>query len=603
MLGGMIPYTPPLADIRFLLTRLIGIEPLAGLPGYDAVTEDLIEAVLDETAKIASDVFAPLNEVGDRKGAKFENGVVTMPSGFKDAYWAFVDGGWNGLAVDTEAGGQGLPASLALPVQEMLQSANLSLALCTLLNQGAVELLSAHGSQALRAKFLPKLVSGEWTGTMNLTEPQAGSDVGAVKSRAERKAGHYLITGQKIFISYGDHDLTGNILHFVLARLPDAPEGTKGLSLFLVPKILVKDDGSLGEANDVRTVSIEHKLGQHASPTCVLAFGDKGGAVGYRVGAENGGIAAMFTMMNNARIGVGVQGLGLMERAWQQARDYAKTRVQGRDIAAPKGQPVAIIVHPDVRRMLLWMRAHTEAARALAYSCAYAVDVARRSDDDQRKQAAALRVDLLTPIVKAWITDLSNEVTSVAVQVCGGMGYIEETGVAQHMRDARVLAIYEGTNGIQANDLVFRKITRDNGAAFRDLLGEVEALLPELQKASGDAFPVLRKTLSEALAATRDAGAWILETAKIDAARAAASAAPFLRLTGNTLGGYYLFKTALLAAQDAGSRSGDPDYLAAKIITAWFYAEHVLPMSEGLARAVKDGGGAILQAEGDKFFG
>lgn len=590
----MVPYNPPIADIRFLLTRLVGVDRLSALPTYDAVAEELIDAVLDETAKIASDVFAPLNDAGDKKGARFENGKVTMPSGFKDAYQAFVDGGWNGLAVDTDAGGQGLPAVLGMAVQEMLQSANLALALCTLLNQGAIELLSAHGSEALKTKFLPKLVSGEWTGTMNLTEPQAGSDVGAVKSRAERTGTHYKITGQKIFISYGDHDMTDNIIHLVLARLPDAPEGTKGLSLFLVPKILVNEDGSLGNPNDVRTVSIEHKLGQHASPTCVLAYGDNGGAVGYLVGAENGGINAMFTMMNNARIGVGVQGLALMERSTQQAHDYAKTRVQSRAIDKPKEPPVTIIEHPDVRRMLLWMTSHTEAARAMAYACAYANDVARRSENAAEKQAAVARVDLLTPLVKGWTTDLSNEVTSMGVQVFGGMGYIEETGIAQHMRDARVLGIYEGTNGIQANDLVFRKLARDGGASLNEHLREIDALLVDLKKNDNANFMALHNALTESLVALRDAGAWVLATAKTSPAVAAATASPFLRLAGNTIAGFYLFKCAVLADADLRAGNGDSQFLSGKITNARFYADHVLALSQGLAKTVKEGAKSVL---------
>jgi alkylation response protein AidB-like acyl-CoA dehydrogenase len=597
----MAPYTPPLSDIRFLLTRLIGLDRLSALPGYEAVGEDVIEAVLDETAKIASEIFAPLNDIGDKKGTKFENGVVTMPTGFRDAYQAFVDGGWNGLPVETEIGGQGLPWSIGMPVQEMLQSANLSLALCTLLNQGAVDLLAIHGSEALRAKYLPKMVSGEWTGTMNLTEPQAGSDVGAVNSRAAPEGDHYRITGQKIFISYGDHDLTDNIIHLVLARMPDAPEGTKGLSLFLVPKILVNDDGSLGEANDVRVVSIEHKLGQHASPTCVMAYGDKGGAVGYLVGAANGGIAAMFTMMNNARIGVGIQGLALMERSYQQARDYALTRVQSRDMRKPKEPPVTIIHHPDVRRMLLSMKAQTEAARALAYSCAYAVDLSKRGATEATRKFGLARVDLLTPIVKAWLTDLSNEITSTAVQVFGGMGFIEEAGVAQHMRDARVLAIYEGTNGIQANDLVFRKIARDEGAAFHELLGEMEAFTPTLQIQHGDDFAVLRDAFAEALKHLRTSGDWIIKQAKADASVAAASAAPFLRLMANTVGGYYLFQSAVLAQEDLASRNGNADFLSAKIMTARFYAEHILPQCGALAITVMTGTSTILAMPEESF--
>ena len=585
----MIPYTAPLTEIRFLLTRLLGLEKVAALPGYEAVNEELADAVLGEAAKIASEVFAPLNHSADKEGAKFENYAVTMPAGCREAYQAFVDGGWNGLAVDEAHGGQGLPWLLAMPVQEMLQAANLGLALATLLNQGAVELLSVHGSVPLRTKFLAKMVSGEWSGTMNLTEPQAGSDVGAVKCRAVKKDDHYLITGQKIFISYGDHDLTENIIHLVLARLPDAPEGTKGLSLFLVPKILVGDDGNLGAVNDVRVVSIEHKLGQHASPTCIMAYGDKTGAVGYLVGQENGGIAAMFTMMNNARINVGVQGLGLMERSYQQALEFAKTRVQSRDITKPKNPPVAIIQHPDVRRMLMWMKSHTEAARALAYACAFAVDQSKHGADDAAKAKGYARVDVLTPMVKSWLTDLSNELTSMGVQVHGGMGFIEETGAAQHMRDARVLAIYEGTNGIQGNDLVFRKIARDGGAAFNELLAEVTEFLPELKSQQGDDFTSMHKQLTAAVKALRESTIWVLAKAGSDVAQAAASASPFLRLASTVFGGFYLIKSAVIAADDLATRNGDAAFLANKIITARFYAEHVLPQCAGWATTVMEG--------------
>lgn len=602
----MSSYTPPLADMSFLLTHLTGLERLAALPAYESVTPDLVEAVLGEAAKIASEQFAPLNAPGDKKGAQFENGVVTLPPGFREAYRAFAEGGWNGLPVEVEHGGQGLPWSIAMPVQEMMQSANISLALCGLLNQGAIEALSVHGSAELKEKFLPKLVSGEWSGTMNLTEPQAGSDVGAVLAKATPAddplwGDHYRITGQKIFISYGEHDLTENILHLVLARLPDAPEGTRGLSLFLVPKFLLKRDGELGERNDARAVSIEHKLGLHASPTCVMAYGDKTGAVGYMVGAENGGMAAMFTMMNNARISVGLQGLALMERAYQHAVDYAKSRVQGRALNRPKNPPVAIIQHPDVKRMLLSMKAQIEAARALAYSCAYAVDVGKQAQDEPQKKMGAARADLLTPIVKAWLTDLANEVTSTAVQVAGGMGFIEETGLAQYMRDARVLAIYEGTNGIQANDLVFRKLARDEGSAFRLMLDEIMRFLPDLPTLSGDDATVMHKHLSRALTNLREAGEWILKQAKEDVTMAAASAAPFLRLMGNVVGGYYLIKSAAIAQRQMSSRSGDPAFFANKIITARFYAEHVLPACSGLAITVMEGATTTLAAMDSVF--
>lgn len=596
----MIPYFAPLADIRFLLTRLIGLEKLNTLPTYETITDDLVEAVLSEAAKIASEQFAPLNHIGDKIGAQFDGINITMPTGYKEAYQAFVDGGWNGLPVDSNLGGQGLPWLLAMPVQEMLQSANLSLALATLLNQGAIDLLAEHGNSTLKATYLPKMVSGEWSGTMNLTEPQAGSDVGAVRCRATPENDHYLITGQKIFISYGDHDLTKNIIHLVLARLPDAPEGTKGLSLFLVPKILVNADGSLGHKNDVRVISIEHKLGQHASPTCVMAYGDNGGATGYLVGSENSGIAAMFTMMNNARIGVGVQGLGLMERAYQQARDYAKIRVQSRDILKPRSPSVTIINHPDIKRMLLSMKAHIEAARALAYSCAYAVDVSKNSTNDDDKKAALIKVDILTPVIKSWLTDLSNEITSTAVQVCGGMGYIEETGIAQHMRDARVLAIYEGTNGIQANDLVFRKIARDDGIAFQLIISEIATFLSELSNEPGDDCEAMHSHLSVALSALKESSEWIAKQVKSNALAAAASAVPFLRLTGNILGGYYLIRSAVLAQRDLGNRIGDPAFLNAKIITARFYASHVLPLCKGLSVTVIKGSVSTLSlSEGD----
>ncbi|MDE1901126.1 MAG: acyl-CoA dehydrogenase [Alphaproteobacteria bacterium] len=589
-------YTPPLADIRFILHRLIGWDKIAAMPAHAAVDAGTADAVLDEAGKIAAEQFAPLNDVGDKHGVKFDNGNITMPPGFRDAYRAFVEGGWNTLPVEPEYGGQGLPWLLAMPVQEMLQGANIGLALATLLNQGAIELLCAHGDDRIKKIFLPNLVSGAWAGTMNLTEPQAGSDVGAVRARAVKDGDCYSITGQKIFISYGDHDLTDNILHLVLARLPDAPEGTRGLSLFLVPKILVNEDGTLGAPNDVRAVSVEHKMGQHASPTCIMAYGDGGkGAAGYLVGQENGGIAAMFTMMNNARIGVGIQGLGLMERAYQQARDYARTRVQSRAIDAPKEPPVAIINHPDVRRMLMTMRALTEAGRALAYSCALAVDTAKYGSDGSKSQAA-LRVDILTPIVKGWLTDMANDVTSTGVQVFGGMGYIEETGAAQVMRDARILAIYEGTNGIQANDLVFRKIARDNGAAINSLFAEIDAFLHETSGMA--ALSTMRGQLASSLRDAKTATGWIAQNARTNPAAAAAVAAYFLRLCGNVLGGFYLTKSAHLAHEDLAASGGDADFLNAKIATAGFYAAHILPHSAALAAIIQTGAASVLVPPG-----
>lgn len=595
----MVPYTPPLDDIRFVLTQLLGLQAISSLSGFEAVGEDVLDAVLDETAKMASEVFAPLNQTGDKKGAVLVDGRVLMPEGFKDAYQAYVDGGWNGLPVPEIYGGQGLPWLLAMPVQEMLQSANLSLALCTLLNQGAVELLSAHASDALKTRYLPNMVSGAWTGTMNLTEPQAGSDVGAVKSRAVPEGDHYLITGQKIFISYGDHDMAENIIHLVLARLPDAPDGTKGLSLFLVPKILVDEDGSLGAANDVRIVSIEHKLGQHASPTCTMAYGDHTGAIGYLVGQPNGGIAAMFTMMNNARIGVGIQGLALMERAYQQARDYALSRVQSRLVHAPKEAPAPIIQHPDVRRMLMTMRASIEAARALAYTCALSIDIAHHGDDAVTRETAAAHVDFLTPIVKAWLTDLSNEMTSLGIQVLGGMGYVEEAGAAQHMRDARVLAIYEGTNGIQANDLIFRKVARDKGVVLDHFLTEAENLA-RVAATQAD-LTYMGRALAAACLDARRATTFVVDHVAHDPARTAAVATPYLRLLATCLGAERLVRSAQIALHELNLSRGKTDFLKNKIQTAQFYVTHILPQTSGLLATTLDGADSVLAATTEYF--
>ncbi|MDD3029572.1 MAG: acyl-CoA dehydrogenase [Alphaproteobacteria bacterium] len=596
------PYSPPLTEIRFVLNRLIGLDKITSLPGYDSLSDDLLDAVLTEAGKIASEVFAPLNDVGDKNGIKFADGKITMPPGFKDAYRAYIDGGWNGLQVEEQFGGQGLPAIVGMAVAEMVQAANVALALCPMLNGGAIELISSHADEATKAKYLPKLVSGEWGGTMNLTESQAGSDVGAVKAKAIKEDDHYLITGQKIFISYGDHDMVENVVHLVLARLPDAPAGTKGLSLFLVPKFLVNDDGSLGPNNEVSVVSVEHKLGQHSSPTCVMAFGDKKGSVGYLVGKENGGIAAMFTMMNNARMNVGVQGLGVMERAFQHARDYAKFRVQSAPIDDRKGNPVTIINHPDVRRMLLDMKSHTEAGRAIAYHCALAIDTMRKAQDDAVKTAAAARVELLTPIVKAWVTDRSSEVASTGIQVFGGVGYVEEAGAAQHLRDARVLMIYEGTNGIQSQDLTFRKVLHDQGATFRVMTDEIDAFI---KSASLDdkpsCFKIMHENLSHALAGLMDAALWLLQDGKNNPLAAAASATPFLKLFGNVLGGFYLVREAFLAQDDLDAKQGDPEFLASKIVTAHFFATHILPLTSGLARSVREGAEATLASTETTF--
>src|SRR5688572_4706004 len=453
-------YQAPLSEMRFVMNELAGLDQVAKLPGYEEAAPDVVAAILQEASKFATDVLDPLNQSGDAEGAKrLEDGTVKTPVGFKAAYRQYCENGWNGLTKNPEHGGQGLPQLVATAVEEMWHSSNMAFDLCPLLTQGAIEAIELVGTEAQKQQFLPKMVSGEWTGTMNLTEPQAGSDLAAVRTKAVKQPdGSYRLSGNKIFITYGEHDYTDNIIHLVLGRTPDAPEGVKGISLFIVPKVLVNEDGSLGKRNDVRCVSIEHKLGIHASPTCVMAYGDKEGAVGYLIGEENRGLEYMFIMMNLARFSVGMEGVGIAERAYQRAVTYARDRVQGKAVGlekAPKASP--IIEHPDIRRMLMTMRAYTEAMRAVAYVTAAAMDNARRHPDAASRKQHQAFVDLMIPIVKAHSTELGQVVASLGVQVHGGMGYIEETGAAQHMRDARITTIYEGTTGIQANDLIGRK--------------------------------------------------------------------------------------------------------------------------------------------------
>ncbi|MEJ0063922.1 MAG: acyl-CoA dehydrogenase [Alphaproteobacteria bacterium] len=579
-------YAPPLADMGFALRNLIGVPNMQQL-GFE-VTPELIDDVLSGAGALAAGTFAPLNYSGNKTGARMEDGKAVMPEGFAAAYRAFTEGGWNAVPFDAEIGGMGLPWSVAFCIQEMFQAANLSLALATLLNQGAIELLATHGQQEVKNRYLPKLVSGAWTGTMNITEPQAGSDVAAIRTTAKPQDGYFSIVGQKIFISYGDHDMAENILHFVLARLPDAPPGTKGLSLFLVPKMLVKSDGTLGKANDVRVVSIEHKLGQHASPTCVMAYGDNGGAIGYLIGQQHGGMAAMFTMMNNARIGVGIQGLALAERAYQDARNYAQTRVQGHDMRLKKNSPpVPIIAHPDVKRMLMTMRSQIEAGRAFFVLAGHMADRTRKNEDDR---LAAIQLDLFTPILKAWLTDMSNEVTSLAIQVCGGMGYIEEAGIAQHYRDARVLAIYEGTNGIQAQDLVFRKLASDQGMAMFRICTEIKKLESELGRLGTDRTRKIREQLAFARTDLESATQAMVDYLVNDRLAAAAGAAHYLRLAGIVLGGLCLAQSAAHATQLlAAAPAEDQAFLNDKNTTALFYAEQILPQTTGLRMIITDG--------------
>lgn len=573
----MADYFPPLDDMRFVLAHVVGLEQLPEHADLGKLDIDVVGSLLEPAAQLASEVLAPLNDVGDKQPSKWKDGVVTTPPGFKDAYNQYRDGGWNAVPFKQDHGGQGLPWLVAFAVQEMWQGANMSFGLCPLLNQGAVEAIESHGSDALKEEYLAKLISGEWTGTMNLTEPQAGSDLAAVRTRAERNDdGTYRIFGQKIFITYGEHDFADNIIHLVLARLPDAPEGVKGISLFIVPKFL-KD----GTRNDAICTGIEHKLGIHASPTCTMQFGDKGGAIGYVVGAENEGLKYMFTMMNNARLSVGLQGVAIAERSYQHALAYAKDRVQGASLSKKDGGRVTISEHADVKRMLLSMKSQIEAGRALAYEAALNIDLARSGD-----AKAQGRVDLLTPIVKSWCTDMSLDVTSTGVQIHGGMGFIEETGAAQFYRDARILPIYEGTNGIQSADLAFRKILRDGGETLKTYLEECALVLPLLKEAKGDDFEAIYLGLSLAFEEVSKSSKHLATLAKDDLDAVAAISVPYLKAMGTFAGGVMLARSALAAQELLMNGDGNADFLDQKILTARFYVESILPMVNAHARTV-----------------
>ncbi len=597
----MSTYTPPLRDIRFALHELAGLAEVAALPGYEDATPDLVDSVLEEAGRFSREVLAPLNVVGDREGARWIDGQVTTPTGFKAAYKAFAENGWNGIGCPTEFGGQAMPHMVCAAVKEMVNAANMAFALCPLLSGGAIEALLTSGSGELKQRYLHKMVSGEWTGTMNLTEPQAGSDLSLVRTRAEpHPDGSHRISGQKIFITYGEHDMADNIVHLVLARLPDAPAGVKGISLFVVPKFMVNADASLGARNDVRCVSIEHKLGIHGSPTAVLAFGDNGGAVGYLVGEANRGLEYMFIMMNEARLGVGVQGLAIAERASQQAVAYARDRRQGRDAAVAAG-PAPIIHHPDVRRMLMLMRSQIEAMRGLAYVVAATQDKAlHHSDADERERCRAF-VDLLIPVVKGWNTENSIAIASLGIQVHGGMGFIEETGAAQHLRDARITTIYEGTTGIQANDLVGRKIARDKGAALKRLIASMDLTCDALAGHAGAPFVALRAGLVEALRALGAAAERVVPGEGRDPHELAAGAVPFLHLLGIVAGGWQMARAALVAQRRIAEGSADAGFYEAKISTAHFYAEHVLPRAHGLSRSVILGGASVMALPQEQF--
>jgi len=586
-------YRAPVADISFALKNTAGFGPALAEGLYGDLADDVVEAVLAEAGKFATDILGPLNATGDRDGTRFKDGAVTTAPGWKEAYRAWAQAGWNAVAAPAQWGGQDLPHALNAACIEMWNSAAMAFGLGPLLTMAAVDALAAHGSDELKRAYLPKLVSGEWMGTMQLTEPQAGSDVGALRTKAERAAdGSYRITGQKIFITYGEHDLTDNIVHMVLARLPDAPPGTKGISLFLIPKFLLNPDGSLGPRNDARAHSIEHKLGIHASPTCTMVYGDHGGATGFLIGEENRGMACMFTMMNQARLSVALQGVAIAERATQQALAYARERKQGRATGVESGSS-PIIAHPDVKRMLLTMRALTRAARALSYATAVALDRAQRSPDEAARKAAHERASLLTPVAKAFSTDIGSEVASLGVQVHGGMGYIEETGAAQHYRDARIAAIYEGTNGIQAIDLVTRKLPLAGGATVTAYIGEIKHTVEAVNATNDAAFGWTGVRLQDAVDALERATHWLLGSQRNDLDAALAGATPYLRLFALAAGGALLAEEALAAMRLAGNGAD----AAGRTAIARFFAENLAVQAASLERTVVEAADSVTDAD------
>jgi acyl-CoA dehydrogenase len=597
----MSQYTAPIRDMQFVMRELADLEGIGRLPGCEEVSTDLVDAILDEANKFASGVLAPLNRTGDQEGAKWDHGNVITAPGWKDAYRQFAEAGWTALACDPEYGGQGLPKLVSTAVMEMWKSANMAFSLCPMLTSGAIEAVTLRGSDELKAAYLPKMISGEWTGTMNLTEPQAGSDLAAVRTRAEPQGdGTYRLFGQKIFITYGEHDLTDNIIHLVLARLPDAPEGVKGISLFVVPKFLLNADGTPGARNDVHCVSIEHKLGIHASPTCVLAFGDHGGAIGTLVGEANRGLEYMFIMMNEARFAVGMEGLALSERAYQHALTYARDRVQGTEAGVRAGPKVSIIHHPDVRRMLMSMKSQTEAMRALAYVVGAATDMAHFHPDEAVRAQKQAFVDLMIPVVKGWCTENSIEIASTGVQVHGGMGYIEETGAAQHLRDARITTIYEGTTAIQANDLIGRKIAREQGVTIKAVIAEMRAVESRLGDQQGEAFAAIRHSLKAGISAVESAVEYFLATYSGDVKAASVGSVPFLKLLGIVAAGWQMARAALLCQTHIDDGSTD-DFYRTKLVTARFYADHVLSLAPSLAYAVVNGAAGALALDEAQF--
>ena len=596
-----MPYQAPLKDMLFVMNELADLAGVNALPGNEDATPDTAEAVLEENAKFVANVVAPLNNPSDKEPSWWHDGQVTTSKGFKEAFKAFAEAGWQGVQHPVEFGGQGLPKLLATPCIEMLNAGSISFALCALLSDGAIEALLTAGSDEQKAIYLENLVSGKWTGTMNLTEPQAGSDLAAVRTRAVPQGdGTYKVFGTKIFITYGEHDFTENIVHLVLARTPDAPAGVKGISLFIVPKFLVNADGSLGARNDAHCVSIEHKLGIKASPTAVLQFGDHGGAIGTLVGEENRGLEYMFIMMNAARFGVGMQGIGLAERAYQKAVAFAKDRVQSRDLAGSAG-PVSIIHHPDVRRMLMSMRSQTEAARALAYVGAGISDVAHSHADAEVRKANLAVYEYLVPVIKGWSTEMSQDVTRDGVQVHGGMGFIEETGAAQHYRDAKILTIYEGTTAIQANDLVGRKTVRDGGAVAKGIIAQVRATEAQLAGVDSADFKAILAQLSSGSKDLEAVVDFVVANVKSDIKGVFAGSVLYLKLAGLVLGGWQMARAALVAQRKLDANEGDASFYKAKIATARFFADHILSQASSLRTAIIDGSAGVLALSEDQF--
>ncbi|MCS4293426.1 alkylation response protein AidB-like acyl-CoA dehydrogenase [Comamonas sp. BIGb0152] len=595
-------YKAPVKDLLFAMEHLARIDQVAQIPGFEESGLDTAQAVLEECARFNEEVVAPLNVVGDLQPSSWKDGQVRTTAGFKEAFAQYVQGGWQGLQHPVDAGGQGLPKTIGAACVEMLNSANMSFALCPLLTDGAIEALLTAGSDELKNIYLDKLVSGQWTGTMNLTEPQAGSDLALVRTRAERQGdGSYQVFGTKIFITYGEHDMAENIVHLVLARVAGAPEGVKGISLFVVPKFLVTADGALGARNDVHCVSIEHKLGIKASPTCVLQFGDHGGATGFLVGEENRGLEYMFIMMNAARYAVGVQGVAIAERAYQQAAAFAKERVQSRPVDGSVAGSATIIHHPDVRRMLMTMRAYTQGCRAMALTAAAAFDAAHAHPDAQVRQDNQTFYEFMVPLIKGYSTEMSQEVTSLGVQVHGGMGFIEETGAAQHYRDAKILTIYEGTTAIQANDLVGRKTARDGGQAARGIASQIEATEAALAASGSEAVKAFAQRLAHARQDFLAAVAFVVAGSKAAPNEVFAGSVPYLMLAGNLVAGWQMGRALLAAEQQLSLGAGDQAFLEAKVTTAHFYATHILVKTSALREEILHGAASVMALPQDSF--